>query len=189
MKEITPEEKLLRLIKEKGKKESKSKSSLLSFKGNFPLFKIINFILISIVGVVFLFFLVDFLLMKNRISEIESVVSKTPPAEQVESIPKQELPSLPEIEELIQKKNIFSADTNIPQFPDAKVQKEQTASHNLNLLGVITGIRPQAIIEDPNLKKTYFLNKGDTFGEYKVMQIKEGRVILEYQGKEIELNL
>ena len=69
-----------------------------------------------------------------------------------------------------------------------KISKEEILG-NLNLLGIITGENNQAIIEDKNLKKTFFLYKGDSLGELKVYDIKESAVILDYKGEKIELKI
>lgn len=189
MKEITPEEKLLRLIKQDKKDGSKPKIGLLIHRGRFPLLKLIYFGLIPILAIVFLIFLWDFLVLQNRIAKIETSVPKEQLTEPIEAQLTRELPSLPEIEELVQKKSIFAPDTESPSSVNKEISKEGPSGSNLKLLGVITGIKPQAIIEDSNLKRTHFLYKGDTFGEYKVIQIKEGKVILEHRGEEIELNM
>ncbi|MEW5822015.1 MAG: hypothetical protein AB1782_17610 [Cyanobacteriota bacterium] len=60
---------------------------------------------------------------------------------------------------------------------------------DINLLGIVSGEKPQAIIEDKKTQKTYFLNKGDSFGQVKVLEIKEGKVLLDYRGKNFDLFL
>lgn len=57
------------------------------------------------------------------------------------------------------------------------------------LLGVIWGQRPQAIIEDKKAQKTYFLNKGEVFGNIEVRDILENKVILNYKNQQFELVL
>jgi len=58
---------------------------------------------------------------------------------------------------------------------------------DMNLLGIISGDNPQAIIEDKNTQKTYYLNKGQNIREFTLEEIKEGRVILNYKGQKLEL--
>lgn len=60
---------------------------------------------------------------------------------------------------------------------------------DLNLLGVITGENPQAIIEDKKAQKTYYVNKGQFIGELQVTDIQEGKVILTYNGQNFEMHL
>ena len=76
-------------------------------------------------------------------------------------------------------------------------QKGQTASavagpelmKNFNLVGVIAGENAQAIIEDKLTLKTYYVNKGQSIGEFKVEDVLEGKIILSYHGQTYELNL
>lgn len=60
---------------------------------------------------------------------------------------------------------------------------------NISLVGIISGDNPQAVIEDKNLNKTYYLNKGQFIGELQIEDIKEGRVILNFKGQRYELYL
>ena len=58
---------------------------------------------------------------------------------------------------------------------------------NLNLLGIVSGEKLQAIIEDRQLNKTYFLYQGDYLGEIKIEEIQPEKVILEYRGEQVNL--
>ena len=60
---------------------------------------------------------------------------------------------------------------------------------NYSLSGVIGGENPQAIIEDKKSGRTYFLNRGQYLGDFKIEDILEGRVILEFKGQKLELAL
>ncbi len=60
---------------------------------------------------------------------------------------------------------------------------------DINLLGILSGENPQAIIEDKKTQKTYYLNKGQFIGELQVMDIKEGKIILNFNSQTFELNL
>lgn len=60
---------------------------------------------------------------------------------------------------------------------------------DFSLIGIIAGDRPQAIIEDKKSAKSHFLYEGNSVGLVKVLEIKEGSVIMEYQGQKFELVL
>lgn len=60
---------------------------------------------------------------------------------------------------------------------------------NLNLLGIISGMRPQAVIEDSNENKNYTVGVGDYIKDFFVEEIGSGRVSLDYQGEKFELFL
>lgn len=76
-------------------------------------------------------------------------------------------------------------------------EKEQSAVNidseklfgELNLIGVISGDNPQAIVEDKKTHKTYYINKGQSIGEFQAEDIQEGKVILNYNGQKFELYL
>lgn len=60
---------------------------------------------------------------------------------------------------------------------------------NINLVGIISGENPQAIIEDKKAQKTYYLSKGQFIGDLEVDDIQEGKIILNYNGQRYELHL
>lgn len=60
---------------------------------------------------------------------------------------------------------------------------------DINLVGIISGDNPQAVIEDKKIQKTYYLNKGQFMGELQIEDIREGKIILNYKGQRYELYL
>lgn len=69
----------------------------------------------------------------------------------------------------------------------------KTADANLikdiNLVGIISGENPQVIIEDKKAQKTYYLSKGQFIGDLEVSDIQDGKIILNYNGQRYELHL
>ena len=138
--DTTPEEKLLNLIK---KDQSKT-----MIRKELKIFTKINILLMSIIAIVAVIFLADIFIFKQKTSEKIPAVdmqAKAPQAQPVVIEPKED---------------------NAPVLTDKaigpkKISKEEILG-NLNLLGIITGENNQAIIEDKNLKKTFFLYKGDS---------------------------
>ena len=60
----------------------------------------------------------------------------------------------------------------------------------LTVIGVVAGNPAQAIIEDAQIKKTYFVSVGQPVVEGLIVQeIRDGRVVLDLQGEKIELSL
>ena len=165
--DTTPEEKLLNLIK---KDQSKTK-----IRKELKVFTKINILLISIIAIVAVIFLADVFIFKQKTSEEIPAVdmqAKAPQAQPVAIEPKED--STPVLTDKV--------------IDQKKISREEILG-NLNLLGIITGENNQAIIEDKNLKKTFFLYKGDSLGELKVYDIKSNMVILEYKGEKIELSI
>ena len=76
-------------------------------------------------------------------------------------------------------------------FTEEKLSKEPEVdiSKKFSLVGIIAGENPQAIVEDKEAQKTYYLYKGQGFGEVTVEDVGEGRVVLNYKGREIILVL
>ena len=89
----------------------------------------------------------------------------------------------------IEKRNIFgpSLYTETPSSPGEPALKESVK--DLNLLGIVSGKNPQAIIEDKKEGKTHFVNKGDAIGFLRVEEITEDKVILNYRGERVDLAL
>jgi type II secretory pathway component PulC len=89
----------------------------------------------------------------------------------------------------IKSKQIFSSASR----PEETARPASAASADLikgiNLVGIISGDRPQAIIEDKIMQKTYYVAKGQFVGAFQVEDIQEGKVILSYRGERFELYL
>lgn len=84
--------------------------------------------------------------------------------------------------------NIFSGTT---AYDSAKPIGTASADliKDINLVGIISGDEPQAIVEDKRAQKTYYLKKGQFIGELQVVDILEGKVILGYNDENYELYL
>jgi type II secretory pathway component PulC len=59
----------------------------------------------------------------------------------------------------------------------------------MNLIGIISGENPQAILEDKKTQKTYYVTKGQIIGSAQIEDIQENKIILSSQGKKFELGL
>ncbi len=63
------------------------------------------------------------------------------------------------------------------------------AIKDFNLIGIVSGANPQAILENKSLQKTYYLSKGQGIGEFIIEDIQEGKIILSHNGQRYELHL
>lgn len=63
----------------------------------------------------------------------------------------------------------------------------ENMTQNLRLVGISWSDKPDAIIEDEKLDKTYFVQKGQKIEGIRVKDILKDRVILRYKGDEVEL--
>lgn len=164
----TPEEKLLDLIR-KGHSKARAGKELRKFTK-------INIVLIAVIILTAFIFLADVFVFKKYSPEspaLDMEVEETRVQPVVSETAEEEMPDISAINKGIS---------------ISKVSRERILA-NLNLLGIITGENNQAIIEDKTLKKTYFLYKGDSFGDLKVYDIKDNGVILDYNGERIELKM
>jgi len=167
--ESTPEGKLLHLIR---KSQSKTKLG-----EDLKIFTKVNILLIGFIGVVAVIFLADVLIFKEK-PLTEPVQPKIAQIPQAQPIPAESAEEDNTAEEAIPDKDISVK----------KISREEVLG-NFTLLGIITGDNNQAIIEDKILKKTFFLYKNDLFGDFKIYDIKDSVVILEYRGEKIELSI
>jgi len=165
MNQITPEQKLLDVIK-KAQVKMKLRKEL-------KVFTRMNVILVGIIIVVVAIFLVDILTASYKTSELNI--------------------KLPKTQEVIVPQTKVSY-VDLDEETDSVVEKKSNISRDelvkdLVLLGIITGDEDQAVIEDKSGEKSYFLYKGDSFKDFTVYDIKESRVILDYRGEKIELKI
>ncbi len=68
--------------------------------------------------------------------------------------------------------------------------QSKTLSARLSLIGVVSGNPPQAIIEDSQTKKSYFVSAGQTVVEgATVLEVRDNHVVLDLNGERIDLAL
>lgn len=93
--------------------------------------------------------------------------------------------NLTEAVEDSKRRNIF---TSSPAKPEVAVPKtlEQTIS-KLKLVGIIWSAKPQTMIEDTVLNKTFLLGVDETVGDFKIKKILRDRVVISKDGQEWEL--
>jgi hypothetical protein len=201
MRTDSPEDRLLHLIRGKSSGKKKvlvsdvSKKILMKNKALKPLFSgAVNKILVIILvflGAYLAYSLLfpvrggmDYLIEGAEISqEIEDIIGKgagsvRPPGVEDYSV----------YAKGIAGKKLFSAP--FAEEPEGETEAPDIdISRRFNLVGIISGDNPQAIIEDTEAKKTHYLYEGQALNEVTVVKINEGRVTLEYKGKEVMLVL
>lgn len=191
----SPEDRLLGLIKGKHRKNPDIKKEIfVKNKALRPLFSdsvnavliIMSILLAGYLGYNFLFPVhrnVDRLIESAGTSPLvrdiieKETASLEPPAEDYSAYSK-----------VIKERELFTAPageeiTGEPKAPDIDISKR------FNLVGIIAGDDPQAIIEDTEAKKTHYLYEGQSLNGVTVTEISEGKVILGYGGQEVILVL
>ncbi|MBU1087193.1 MAG: hypothetical protein KKD05_06700 [Candidatus Omnitrophica bacterium] len=68
-----------------------------------------------------------------------------------------------------------------------KISKLSELTKNFKLVGISWSDAPDAIIENPEIDKTYFVRKGYMIDDIKVYDIQKDRVVLRYKGEEVEI--
>ncbi len=218
-KDISPEERLLSLIKNKNKKaaaittpqapKEASGEAVISkaderldgmlrselFKNKLfepSTLKNVNRYLVVILVVLILYFMIDLIVVRPY-KNVQSIVSKA-------LTNKDEKNFILETDKIAVMKDYSSYSSAIPgktAFGQSQVgaglTEEVGASgdspEQVGLVGIIAGDNPQAIIEDKKAQKTYYLNKGQSFNGYVVEEISKDKVVLDYEGKKISLFL
>ena len=208
---ISPEERLLKLIK--GEKKSTApnlaregkvidnkitsnisvtrpriKDFLYSFVSRYFTLPYIQKFILVIMIVSSIYLIISFIypwlgLKKIRLPNI--------PAQKVEEskLPPEEKPKSNEdyLQGLNRSQIFISSPT--PETTAVSAVPETDLIKDINLVGIISGENPQAVIENKKTQKTYYLNKGQFIGEFQIEDIQEGKIILNYKGKKYELHL
>jgi len=204
---ITPEERLLKIIESPGIQKAKvyfsAKAKAIDIKSLVKRLKgfrfdkniikkidlrLANKIVASLCGLITLFLIFDFFRVG---SNLRSRFEKTLQASKSAIIEEKKV-ALPNvnIEEVIaqaKRRNVFT-------FLPAPAEAQQTPSpnvteiiSNLKLVGIIWSNNPQAMVENPKEQRTFLLSQGEQIGQVKIKKIFQDKVIIEVEGQEQEL--
>ncbi len=184
---ISAEEKLLRLIKSaplKPPKQTKQPIPVLKYRPSLNLSKIIKAaFIISCIFLLFTFIHPFVIPQKNELPKIAAKDGLTQEAGLIPQAKPYDFYS-----QAIRDRKIFGEQVSSEAArPMSAINSDLIK--DINLIGVILGDSPQAIIEDKKTQKSYYVNKGQFIGEFRVDDIQEGKVILTYEGEKFELYL
>ena len=161
MADVTPEEKLLNVIK-----KAQGKMRL---NRELKIFTKVNLALIVLIIIILAVFLADLSTPDYKAAEFD-----IPSAEDI-VIPEVKIPDYDFEEDIAPEEKILVS--------------EEDLLKGLNLLGIVAGNENQAVIEDQEQGKTYFLYEGDNLEDFTVYRIKADSVELEYKDKKFELRI
>jgi len=124
-------------------------------------------------------------------------VVTAPPRPEAPDTPVAEIDTLPPVPSLAHSASrpLFTPPADVPGGASSSLRPAPSGSatllaSRLTLLGIIAGTPGQAIIEDSQTKKTYFVSPGQAVVDGAVVdQVLDSRVILDFQGEKIELTL
>ncbi len=156
--------------------------------------KVVNRFLGFLIALFLIYFfsnLLASLINLNKIPHLESEIS-------VEKI-QDTLPQPPGLKKAVsyysdkaRERNFFAmgwkkANSLKPGIKQAASAKTLEAAGNLKLVGISWSNDPDAMIEDSKAVRTFFVKRGQMVGEAKVSAIFKDKVVLSYDGEEVEL--
>jgi len=205
---LTPEEKLLRLIRGKAKKPAAGShpqktqqkirahidpKSAIILKKSLGLSKIFTFNKISIILSILIILAAGYSIFELLIPQPSFNLEEYARSKREDGIDRESIqisPSKPysHYSQQINTRDIFNAPFLSSRIADTSMDSslERKIAH-LSLVGIVLDEVPQVIIEDKKNHKTHFLNKGDYIGEIKIEDISESKVILSYEDEEFEM--
>ena len=190
---ISPEEKLLRLIrgpKKQGvitEKTEKNRQWNFSFP-KYLIFPNINKIIFAIFALSCIYLIYTFaypLFISNNIN-LPKVTEEKIPEEKIQAI--QQIKPYEFYLQGLKNRQIFSGASGQESEKSAGTINADLIK-DMTLVGIVAGDNPQAIIQDKKTQKTYYVTKGQFIGEFKVEDIQDGKIILNYSGQKLELYL
>jgi len=204
---ITPEERLLKIIESPGIQKAKvylsAKAKAINIKTLAAWFKglrldkniikkidlrLANKIVASLCGFMTLFLLFDFFRVGGNLrSRFEKTLQASKTAITEEK--KVAIPSV-NIEEVLaqaKRRNVFTF-LPAPSQAQASLSPDITEMiSNFKLVGIIWSNNPQAMIENPKEQRTFLLSQGEQVGQVKIKKIFQDKVVIEVEGQEQEL--
>jgi type II secretory pathway component PulC len=200
---ISPEEKLLRLIKGKKEQRPKEQTSLSypalssskqqdrpgAIKNLQPHYFLNSQMAIMLfLAIAFIYFLFSFIypffnLNRIHLAEIKQQDIKTGALETAQSLKPYEFYA-----EAIKQHQMFGGPYDSGTESPVNIATKEIIK-DISLVGVIAGESPQAIIEDKKAQKTYYVTEGQYIGDIQIIDIQEGKIILLYKGERFELYL
>jgi len=197
---VSPEEKLLRLIRGKNPKAPYRPDKEASFikppikNSSFLLDRYLTALTIKRVIIVFLTFSLIYLAASFfwpllGLKKIVLPQASLSQAQALKFTAKEEPKPYEFYLDSIKQRQIFGGSVvqqaNVPAPAAAKADLIK----EMNLVGIIAGDNPQAIIQDKASEKTYYVTKGQFIGEIQIEDILEGKIIVNDKGQRYELYL
>lgn len=180
---ISPEEKLLRLIRNPAKSQPQERAGIkIPVRMPFQSPEKFSF-MPNLIWVCFVLSCVYLIVVPYKQPQLPELQE----AEPVKS--KMDEPAIKPYDfyvDAVKKRPIF---TVAQQEQRAQAAAGQDLTKDFVLMGIISGDVPQAVIENKKAQKTYYLNEGQFIDGFQVADIQEGKVILEYNGQKFELYL
>ncbi|UCC95157.1 MAG: hypothetical protein JSW40_10200 [Candidatus Omnitrophota bacterium] len=95
--------------------------------------------------------------------------------------------------EMTRKRDIFELVSKAPKGTTVEIKKEEVVkeivkrTESLRLVGISWSDDPDAMIEDTRSRRTFFVKRGELVNGVRVEAILKDKVLLSYEGEEVEL--
>lgn len=89
----------------------------------------------------------------------------------------------------LSQKTVFGSTAGTGARGSGNISVSQDVSERIGLVGIVAGDEPEAIIEDKKSQKTYYLKVGQSFDEFLLEEISDGKVLVTSDGKKTTLTL
>ena len=193
---ITPEEKLLKLIRKKSPAALKAESVS---RGQVPLskdihhekdfLKLFNFVLVM-VSLLLISFLIYNTITHQQLLVIKPI--KTNEKEEKNASVSEPFASPIKPFSFYQKeisgRNFFQFPWEKPKPAAAPVKDvAQELRQQLKVIGILLDQEPKVIVEDLRTQQTLFISRGERIGEAVLESVEEGKAVFVYNGERIEL--
>lgn len=198
-KDISPEEKLLSIIKKKpdkpeeaGVEKAEPKESRIEMAARIfdpEILRIFNKYTAVVLSLLAFYLILDIFIARparNATALISKISASKMPSELAGKPIPTETQNYTYHSNKIAGKNIFSGS---PYSQTEGAESEVESGPTLGLVGIVPGDNPQAIIEDTKNQRTYYLIKGQSVNEITIEDISEDKVTLDYKGKKMTLFL
>ncbi|MFH1479032.1 MAG: hypothetical protein ABIG92_04575 [Candidatus Omnitrophota bacterium] len=162
MRNITPEGKLLNLIK-----QAQHKPRL---KKDLKIFTKLTIALSGVIVVIVILLIVDMTRFEYELPSVDINFDEN--YETIDILKPSDVDFKIDVEK-----------TNVKNISDIK----NNIQSSIKLVGIITGEESQAIVEDLQTKETLFLGVGDSIKDCKVSNIFKDSVVLDYNGEKITI--
>jgi hypothetical protein len=187
---IAPEEKLLRLIRKGKKTDSKTAAKVLSAREK--LLSPLKITLIAALGLSIIILAASVIYPFLGLKDIKLPQAKSKGLAEEETKEPQASEAAPSFNNSFQNNSMFN-NIYYEDTPSSGIEANKDVNLDLikdiNLVGIISGDNPQAVIENKKVQKTYYLTAGQYLGEFRIDKIGEGKVTLDYKGQKFELYL
>ena len=194
--EMTPEEKLLKLIRKDNSPDAGSKANQEDEKMSFHnIFRKVEPLRLLNTVLIFLSIGIGVYLFQNAVTDRPTLPRMPLKAAQQDmgnvKIPESVFSNLKPFafyQEKISERNFF-------QYPWEKPKQDEGAVKNvtvdlqsqLKVVGILLDREPKVIIEDLRTQQTLFLSRGERIGDAVLETIEEGKAVFLYNGQRIEL--